>query len=134
MHSLIEPQSYKEAIASPQWQLTIANKLPALQKSQTQDIIPLPPRKHTIGRKWFFKTKTKSDGSNDRYKGRLIAKGYNQEYGVDYEETFAPVAKMTMVRTFIYVAATRQWVISQLDVKKAYLNGFYPKKYMTSPA
>ena len=60
----------------------------------------------------------------DRYKALLIVKGYNQEYGVDYEETFTPMAKLTIVRTFMCVDAIRQWAISQLDVKKSFLNGF----------
>ena len=62
----------------------------------------------------------KSDGSLDRYKVRLVALGNNQEYGLDYEETFAPLAKMTIVRTLIAIGATQSWPILQVDVKNAF--------------
>eukprot|EP00268_Persea_americana_P041079 TRINITY_DN4090_c0_g3_i2.p2 TRINITY_DN4090_c0_g3~~TRINITY_DN4090_c0_g3_i2.p2 ORF type:complete len:168 (-),score=23.21 TRINITY_DN4090_c0_g3_i2:3369-3872(-) len=117
IHSLSEPQSYKEAIATPEWRSAIEEELAALQKTNTWELVPSPPDKNIIGCKWVFKLKTKSDGSIDRYKARLVAKGYNQEYGIEYEETFAPVAKMTIVRTFILVAVVRQWPLYQLDVK-----------------
>ena len=65
-----------------------------LHKTTTWDLIPLPPDKNVIGCKWVFKIKTKSDGFIDRYKAHLVAKGYNKEYGIDYEET---LAKMTTV-------------------------------------
>lgn len=131
---MTEPQPYKEVIASPQWQLSIADKHTALQKNQTWDIIPLPPGKHTIGCKWVFKIKNKFDSSIDHYKARLVAKGHNQEYGVDYEETFALVIKMTTVRRFISVATIRQWAIFQLNVKNAFLNGFLSEEiFMTPP-
>jgi hypothetical protein len=70
-----------------------------------------------------YKVKTRSDGSLEHYKARLVAWGFQQEYGRDYEETFAPVAHMTTVQTLLAVASIHQWSISQLDVKNAFLNG-----------
>ena len=67
-----------------------------------------------IGSKWIYSVKVNSDGSLDRYKVRLVAQGYKQDYGIDYEETFAPVAKMTAVRTLLCVAAARNWPLWQL--------------------
>ncbi|CAJ2637857.1 unnamed protein product [Trifolium pratense] len=135
LHSLSEPSSYKEAILDPLWQKAMAEELAALHKTNTWDLVPLPPGKRAIGSRWVYKIKTKSDGSVERYKARLVAKGFSQQYGMDYEETFAPVAKMTTIRTLIAVASVRQWHISQLDVKNAFLNGDLKEEvYMVPPS
>ncbi|KAK6791475.1 hypothetical protein RDI58_010556 [Solanum bulbocastanum] len=101
----------------------MAEELTALYQTHTWDLVTLPPGKHTIGCRWVYKIKTKSDGSVERYKARLMAKRYSQKYGMDYEETFAPVAKMITIRIIIVVAFVRQWKIFQMDVKNAFLNG-----------
>ena len=86
------------------WQIAMQAELQALEDSHTYDIVPCPPTVKPIGSKWvFFSVKLHSDGSLDRYKARLVALGNKQEYGVDYEETFAPVAKMTTVRTILAI-------------------------------
>ena len=134
IHRLSEPESYREAVTDPLWQNAMAEELTALYQTHTWDLVPLPPEKRAIGCRWVYKIKTKSDGSVERYKARLVAKGYSQQYGMDYEETFAPVAKMTTVRTLIAVASIRQWNICQMDVKNAFLNGdLHEEVYMTPP-
>ena len=107
IHCLYESSSYKEAILDPLWQQTMDEELSALHKTDTWDLVPLPPGKSVVGFRWVYKIKTNSDGSIERYKARLVAKGYSQQYGMDYEETFAPVAKMTTIRTLIVVASIR---------------------------
>ncbi|XP_019072894.1 retrovirus-related Pol polyprotein from transposon RE1 [Vitis vinifera] len=82
-----------------------------------------PPTIVPLGCKWVYSVKVRSDGSLDRYKARLVALGNNQEYGVNYEETFAPVAKMTTVRTILALAASSDWPLHQMDVKNAFLHG-----------
>ncbi|KAL3511542.1 hypothetical protein ACH5RR_024259 [Cinchona calisaya] len=89
----------------------------------TWDLADLPPEKSAVGCKWVYKIKTHSDGTIERYKACLVAKGFAQEYGIDYEETFAPVARLTSVRSLLAVAASRRWSLFQLDVKNSFLNG-----------
>ncbi|KAL0548856.1 hypothetical protein IC582_013333 [Cucumis melo] len=95
--SLDELSSYKEASTNPLWQQAMNKELQALEKTHTWDYVDLPPSKKPIGCKWIFKIKMHSDGSIERYKARLVSKGYSQEYDIDYEETFAPIARMTSV-------------------------------------
>ena len=129
-----EPQSYKEASANPLWQQAMQEELQALEKTHTWDLVDPPSDKTLVGCKWVYKIKTLSDGSIERYKARLVAKGFTQEYGVDYEETFAPVARITSVRTLIAIAAARQWRLTQMDVKNAFLNGELEEEvYMRPP-
>ena len=96
--------------------------------------VPLPPRTVPITCKWVYKVKAKSDGSVERYKDRLVARGFQQAHGRDYDETFAPVAHMTSVHTLIDVAAARSWNISQMDVKNTFLHGdLHEEVYMQPP-
>ena len=98
-------------------------ELDALSKNHTWDLVTLPPRKSVVGCKWIYKIKTCSDGFIECYKARLVAKGFTQEYGIDYEETFAPVARISSVHALLAVTAASKWDIFQMDVKNAFLNG-----------
>ena len=94
----------------------------------------MPAGKSAIGCKWVYKIKTRSDSTVDRYKAHLVAKGFTQEYGIDYEETFAPVAHLSSVRTLIVISPSRHWPIFQMDVKNAFLNGELTEEiYMQLP-
>lgn len=87
-----------------------------------------------MGCKWVFTVKQTPEGKVERYKARLVAKGYSQTYGVDYDETFAPVAKMNTIRTIISIAANRNWKLFQMDVKNAFLHGDLQEEvYMEIP-
>ena len=96
----------------------MTDELSALERTSTWNLVPLPSGAVPITCKWVFKVKTHSDGTVERYKARLMARGFQQEHGRDYDETFAPVAHMTTIRTLIAVAAVRQWSLFQLDVDR----------------
>jgi hypothetical protein len=121
--TLHEPRSFREAHTNPFWQNAMSEELNALSKTHTWDLVDLPPGKTAVGYKWVFKIKTKSDGSIKRYKTRLMENGFNQEYGIDYEETFVPVARLTSIRSLLDVASVCRWDLFQMDVKNAFLNG-----------
>ena len=109
-------------------------ELDALHKTGTWDLVDLPSGKSVIGCKWVYKIKTRSDGTVDRYKARLVARGFTQEYGIDYEETFSPVARLSSVGTLIIVSTARKWPLFQMDVKNAFLNGELSEEvYMKLP-
>jgi hypothetical protein len=98
-------------------------ELQAHEENHTWDIVPCPTGVKSIGCKWVYSIKLRSDGSLDRYKARLVSLGNRQEYGINYEKTFAPVAKMTTVRLIIAIAASKGWSLRQMDVKNAFLYG-----------
>ncbi|KAK1652815.1 hypothetical protein QYE76_070620 [Lolium multiflorum] len=114
--------------------LAMAEEIAALERTGTWDLVSPPPGVRPITCKWVYKIKTRSDGSLERYKARLVARGFQQEHGRDYDETFAPVAHMTTVRTLLAVASVRRWSVSQLDVQNAFLNGELSEEvYMQPP-
>eukprot|EP00253_Pinus_taeda_P028322 PITA_28322 len=95
----------------------------AIERNKTWDLVELPKGKEVIGVKWVYKTKSNAEGKIERHKARLVVKGYKQQYGRDYEETFAPVARMETVRALLSIAAQNKWKVYQMDVKSAFLNG-----------
>ncbi|XP_026452189.1 uncharacterized protein LOC113352596 [Papaver somniferum] len=129
-----EPRTYREAAAIPDWKDSMKEELTSHREAGTWDMVDLPPGKSVVGNRWVFKVKTKSDGSIERQKYRVVAQGYTQEYGIDYEETSAPVARMVTFRTLIVVVAVQQWNLHQMDVKNAFLHGELQEEvYMQPP-
>ena len=99
-------------------------EMTSLDVNETWEFVPLPKEKKAIGCKWVYKVKHNSDGSLGRYKARLVTKDYAQTYGIDYEETFTPVAtRMAIVRAIIAMAAAKGWTLHQMDVNNAFLHG-----------
>ena len=98
-------------------------EMEALCKNETWDLVPHTPQKKAIGCKWIYKVKYNVDSSVNCYEARLVAKGYTQTHGVDYQKTFASVAKMTIARTIIALTTIKGWHLHQMDVKNAFLQG-----------
>ncbi|CAM8965547.1 unnamed protein product [Rhodiola kirilowii] len=129
-----EPKTYSQAIKNPLWEAAMNKEIQALEHNNTWSIAALPPHAHAIDCKWIFRIKYNSDGTIERYKARVVAKGYTQVEGIDYHDTFAPVAKMTTVRCLLAIAATKQWPVFQLDVDNAFLHGDLQEEvYMLTP-
>eukprot|EP00253_Pinus_taeda_P022186 PITA_22186 len=106
----------------------------AIEINKTWDLVELPKVKEVIGVKWVYKTKCNAEGKIERHKARLVVKGYKQQYGRDYEETFAPVARMETVRAVLSIAAKNKWKVYQMDVKSAFLNGVLKEEvYVEQP-
>jgi transposase InsO family protein len=132
-----EPTSFAEAMGSAdhdKWEQAAKDEMDSIQQAGTWTLTPLPAGRQAIGCKWVFKVKRKADGTVDRYKMRLVAKGFSQKPGVDYEETFAPVAKFATIRALLSMAAHYDLEIHQMDVRTAFLNGDLEQDiYMKQP-
>ncbi|KAL3337659.1 hypothetical protein AABB24_030003 [Solanum stoloniferum] len=98
-------------------------EIQSIEKNQTWELVDLLEGKNVIGLKWIFKTKFNADGSVKRHKARRVAKGYSQQQGINFDETFSPVARFETVRTTLALAAQLGWHVYQFDVKSAFLNG-----------
>ncbi|KAM1584397.1 hypothetical protein EV2_038818 [Malus domestica] len=129
-----EPRSFQEAYLLPQWNQAMTEELRALKENHTWSLVQLPLGKKAIGSRWIYKTKFKADGSNERHKARLVARGFTQTFGVDYKEIFAPVAKMNSVRVLLSVAINCGWSLYQMDMKNAFLHGELQEEVYMQPS
>ncbi|KAE8679564.1 tir-nbs resistance protein [Hibiscus syriacus] len=129
-----EPETFEEVSQSSEWMTVMKEEIDALQQSQTWDIVPKINDVKHISYKWVYKIKRRPDGSIERYKARLVARGFSQQYGLDYDETFSPVAKLTTVRVLLALAANKDWNLWLMDVKNVFLHGELDRViYMTQP-
>jgi histone deacetylase 1/2 len=129
-----EPQSLDEALNSKDWKLAMDTEYDALINNKTWHLVPPKKGINVIDCKWVYKVKRKSDGSLDRYKAKLVAKGCRQRYGIDYEDTFSPVVKPATIRIILSVAVSNGWSLRQLDVQNAFLHGHLEEDvYMKQP-
>eukprot|EP00253_Pinus_taeda_P035853 PITA_35853 len=118
-----DPIHFEEAIKDRKWIEAMNEEINAIERNKTWDLVELPKGKEVIGVKWIYKTKSNAEGKIERHKARLVVKGYKQQYGRDYEETFAPVARMETVKAVLSIEAQNKWKVYQMDVKSMFLNG-----------
>ncbi|XP_070039948.1 uncharacterized protein [Nicotiana tomentosiformis] len=121
-----DPRTYQEAMSLPDanlWKKAMDDEIKSIHDNNTWTLAELPPNTMIIGYKWVLKKKLKADGSIDRYKGRLVAKGYSQKEGFDYFETFSPVTNITTIRVMFATASMYNLEVHHMDVKTTFFNG-----------
>ncbi|GKA59211.1 putative RNA-directed DNA polymerase [Tanacetum coccineum] len=134
LNKSVEPSCYQDAMCDNNWIDAMNSEIEALNRKNTWTVYDLPAGKKSIGCRWIYKIKYKSTSDIDRYKFRLVAKGFSQRERLDYEETFSPVVKMVTVRCLISIVVNKNWPLYQLDVNNAFLYGdLYEDVYMTLP-
>jgi len=129
------PKEALQSRLSKHWQEAADPEFLSLIDNGTWELVELPEGRKPVGCKWVFRTKFRSDGTVERYKVRLVAKGYTQKYGEDYDETFAPVVRYSSVRTLLLAFAVQEgMVVYQMDVVTTFLNGVLDEEiYMVQP-
>ena len=121
-----EPKTYKQATNGQnfrQWKNAMDDEYNSLKVNKTWELVPRPSNQNVIGCRWLYKLKRGVDGSITRYKSRLVAQGYSQTEGIDYEEVFAPVARAATIRALLSFANSNNLEVHQMDVKTAFLHG-----------
>jgi hypothetical protein len=119
----VKPTCFEQVVGNPKWDNAMDEEMAALDANATWELVALPKDNKAIGCKWVYKVKHNANGSVSRYKTRLVAKGYAQTYGIDYEETYSLVAKMITIRAIIAIVAAKGWSLHQMDVKNVFLHG-----------
>ncbi|KAJ9566010.1 hypothetical protein OSB04_001976 [Centaurea solstitialis] len=128
------PRSTAQAMCDPNWRAAMDAEMTALLSNHTWDLVPKPSAANIVGRRWLFRHKFDSNGRLERYKARLVAQGFSQQPGLDFDDTFSPVVKPATIRTVLSISISRNWPIHQLDVKNAFLHGDLTETvYMSQP-
>ncbi|PKU87215.1 Retrovirus-related Pol polyprotein from transposon TNT 1-94 [Dendrobium catenatum] len=130
----ITPTNYNTAAKHHEWRTAMNNEFYALQKNGTWTLVKPPPNSSILGCKWTYRIKKHANGTIAKHKARLVAQGNHQEYGLDYTETFSPVAKLPTIRVLLTVALHHGWIVHQMDVANAFLHGSLTETvYMAQP-
>ena len=132
--SYIEPRNINKVLNDEFWFLVMQDELNNFDRNNVWDLIPRPNDCSVIGTKWVFRNKLDESGIVTRNKARLIAQGYNQEEGIDFDETFAPISRLETIRMLLACASFKNFRLFQIDVKSAFLNDFLIEKvYVKQP-
>ncbi|KAK9065217.1 hypothetical protein SSX86_016600 [Deinandra increscens subsp. villosa] len=131
----LDPKSFKTASKFPHWWTAMHKEMAVLKENNTWTLVDRPPNVNIVGSKWLFKTKLRADGSVERHKARLVAQGFSQVPGFDFDHTFSPVVKATTIRIVISLAVLNGWRLHQLDVNNAFLHDILNEQvYMEQPS
>ena len=132
--SQIEPKNIDDALLDESWILAMQEELNQFERNDVWTLVPRPKNHTIIGTKWVFRNKKDESGVITRNKARLVAQGFNQEEGIDYDETYAPVARLEAIRMLLAYACYKDFKLFQMDVKSAFLNGFINEEvYVEQP-
>ncbi|KAH9743821.1 hypothetical protein KPL70_003436 [Citrus sinensis] len=132
--SQIEPKSFADAENDESWIMAMQEELNQFERNNVWELVPNPEHQSIIGTKWVFRNKMDESGVIVRNKARLVAQGYNQEEGIDFDETFAPVARLESIRMLLAYACHKDFILYQMDVKSAFLNGYIMEEvYVKQP-
>ena len=133
----VDPRTYAEAMSHPdavQWEMACADEMHAFEHMGVYEVVPRPEGRKVVGSKWVFRIKRGPTGEIQKYKARIVAQGFTQVKGIDYDETFAPVAKLSSICAILAIAAELNLEVHQMDVKSAYLNAKLEEEiYMAPP-
>jgi hypothetical protein len=136
-NQISEPANLEEAFSgvfADKWRVAADKEYQSLIQNDTWELVDLPEGRKPVGCKWVFKIKRQSDGKIERFKARVVAKGYTQLYGIDYMETFSPVVRFTSIRALLAFAVQNDMLVHQMDVVTAFLNGTLEEEiYMQQP-
>ncbi|GJZ76276.1 retrovirus-related pol polyprotein from transposon TNT 1-94 [Tanacetum coccineum] len=131
---VIEPKNVNEALGDESWIVAMQEELNQFIANDVWELVPQPKNMTIIGTKWVFRNKLDENGIVSRNKARLVAQGYNQQEGIDYDETYAPVARLESIRILLAYACALDFKLFQMDVKSAFLNGFINEEvYVAQP-
>lgn len=129
-----EPSTISQALKHPSWCNAMQNEFNTLERNDTWSLVPPSEASKLVGCKWVYPTEYKPDGSIDRLKPRLVAKGFHQRPDIDYRETFSPVLKPATLRLILSLAISQKWSLRQLDINNAFLQGrLHENVYMSQP-
>jgi hypothetical protein len=124
----------QKLLGHPDWDTTMNEEYHSLMENDTWDLVPLPKGRKLVRCKWVYRTKYASDGSVERHKAQLVSKGFSQVEGIDYNETFSPIAKMNSIHLVLALVASHKWEVHQMDVKSTFLHGDLQEEiYMEQP-
>lgn len=116
------------------WRDAMSREFNSTNENYTWDLVEVTEKMNVVGCRWVFTIKYNSDGTIDRYKARIVAKGYHQQQGIDYEDTFSPVIKLTTIRIVLGLAVNNDWPVRQIDVNTAFLQGHLNEEvFMSQP-